>query len=61
MVTRVGAGVLTQHPRFADLEQQEFSSICELCWAIQKRGLPLGDRSDRLLTAMEALSQEIVT
>ena len=57
VISRLGTGMLTQHPRFADLEQQEFSSICELCWAIQKRGLPLGDRSDRLLTAMAALSQ----
>lgn len=51
----VGAGVLTQHPRFADLGQRHFSRICELCWTMQQRALPRGDESDRLLTAMAAL------
>lgn len=54
----MGTGVLTHHPRFADLAQREFSSICQLCWAMQKRGLPLGDQSDRPLTALAILEPE---
>jgi len=28
----VGPGALTAHPRFADLAEREFTSICDLCW-----------------------------
>jgi hypothetical protein len=57
VVAGAGLGALTQHPRFADLGQQRFSSICNLCWAINERALPLGDRSDRLLQAMALLGK----
>ena len=30
----VGPGALTAHPRFADLAEQEFTSICDLCWKL---------------------------
>lgn len=51
----IGAGALTHHPRFTDLAEREFSTICELCWVAQERAHPLGDQSDRLLAAMTML------
>jgi hypothetical protein len=33
----VGPGALTSHPRFADLADQEFTSICDLCWKLFER------------------------
>jgi hypothetical protein len=33
----VGPGALTAHPRFADLAEQEFTSICDLCWKLFDR------------------------
>jgi hypothetical protein len=33
----VGPGALTAHPRFADLADQEFTSICDLCWKLFDR------------------------
>lgn len=52
----VGAGALTEHPRFADLAEQPFSSICEFCWAAQSRAAAPED-ADRLLSAMALMSQ----
>jgi hypothetical protein len=33
----VGPGALTVHPRFADLADQQFSSICDVCWKLFER------------------------
>jgi organic radical activating enzyme len=33
----VGPGALTAHPRFADLADKEFTSICDLCWKMFDR------------------------
>jgi organic radical activating enzyme len=33
----VGPGALTSHPRFADLADAEFTSICDLCWKLFDR------------------------
>ncbi len=33
----VGPGALTRHPRFADLADQEFTRICDLCWKLFDR------------------------
>lgn len=32
-----GPGALTAHPRFADLADEEFTSICQLCWKLLER------------------------
>jgi pyruvate-formate lyase-activating enzyme len=53
-----GGGALTQHPRFADLAERRFSSICELCWASQQRACTAEDHPDRLLAAMALLGRE---
>lgn len=34
-----GFGVLTQHPRLADLAEREFNGICQLCWELTGRAL----------------------
>lgn len=54
----IGAGALTDHPRFADFAARKFSSICELCWASQARARE--DEADRLLTAMATIGPEAV-
>ncbi|KIG18378.1 Radical SAM [Enhygromyxa salina] len=51
----VGLGVLTQHPRFADLASQRFSNNCDLCWKLLER-MPEG--SDPLLDAIASLRQD---
>jgi len=33
----IGPGVLTAHPRFADLADTPFTSICDLCWKMLDR------------------------
>ena len=33
----VGPGALTAHPRFADLADKQFTSICDLCWKMFDR------------------------
>jgi organic radical activating enzyme len=33
----VGPGALTKHPRFADLADEPFTSICDLCWKLLHR------------------------
>jgi hypothetical protein len=33
----VGPGALTSHPRFNDLGEREFTSICDLCWKMFDR------------------------
>jgi organic radical activating enzyme len=57
VIGKVRAGAVVMHPRFADLASRRFHGICDLCWHLQDREpAPLGDRSDRLLTAMTVLT-----
>ncbi|MGZ8240050.1 MAG: hypothetical protein ACXWTK_00880 [Methylobacter sp.] len=49
-----GLGVLTEHPRFADLAEQQFTNNCQLCWKILDR-MPHKDNTDRLIQAISAL------
>jgi MoaA/NifB/PqqE/SkfB family radical SAM enzyme len=49
-----GLGVLTEHPRFIDFGEEQFTSNCELCWKILYR-LPQESGPDRLVTAISAL------
>jgi len=49
----VGPGVLTAHPRFGDLAERPFRSICDLCW--QELDRVAGDeRPDPLVAAINA-------
>jgi pyruvate-formate lyase-activating enzyme len=57
VIAGAGLGALTQHPRFADLAQQRFSTICQLCWTINTRALPVADQSDHLLNALALLGK----
>jgi organic radical activating enzyme len=47
-----GPSVLTQHPKLRDLADREFGSICDLCWAAQRRLAGTDAAPDPLLTAM---------
>lgn len=58
VIARLGGGPLTCLPQFTDLADRKFGSVCELCWAIQARALSLGDRSDRLVTALAAFDPD---
>ena len=55
----VGVGALTYLPEFSDLAKKSFPSICTLCWALQDRVLPLGDRLDNMMKAMSLTAQEV--
>jgi len=57
ILSQAGAGILTYHPLFADLADREFSSICELCWEMQKRLSSSLNAPDRLLSAMTILGR----
>ncbi len=50
----VGPGALTSHPRFADLADQEFTSICDLCWKMLAR-VAEDERPDSLVDAINTL------
>jgi hypothetical protein len=52
----VGLGVLTEHPRFADLAEQQFTTNCELCWKMLFR-LPDQNKPDLLVNAIIALNR----
>lgn len=49
-----GLGLLTEHPRFADLAQEQFTSNCDLCWKMLYR-LQEETELDRLINALSAL------
>jgi organic radical activating enzyme len=49
-----GPGALTAHPRFADLAQREFTSICDLCWSMLDR-VADDERPDPLIGAISAV------
>jgi organic radical activating enzyme len=50
----IGPGALTSHPRFADLAEQEFTSICDLCWKMLAR-VAADERPDSLIEAINNL------
>jgi hypothetical protein len=55
----VGPGALTEHPRFADLAGEPFSSICDLCWKMFDR--TAGDSApDPLISAIATVRAEPV-
>jgi hypothetical protein len=49
-----GLGILTEHPRFVDLAEEQFTSNCDLCWKMLDR-LPQEAGPDRLITAISAM------
>jgi len=50
-IEHVGVGPLTAHPRFADLADQRFASICDVCWKMLGR-TEADESPDRLLEAL---------
>jgi hypothetical protein len=53
LIGTVGPGALTGLAEFSDLESEQFSSICDLCWQIVDRGS--GSNLSRLADAAETL------
>jgi MoaA/NifB/PqqE/SkfB family radical SAM enzyme len=52
----VGPEGLTEHPRFRDLGDEPFTSICELCWKMLER--TAGDeRPDPMISALDLVGQ----
>jgi hypothetical protein len=51
----VGLGVLTEHPRFADLADEEFATNCDLCWKMLYR-VSQEDKPDPLIHVIRALN-----
>jgi hypothetical protein len=49
-----GPGVLTGHPRFSDLAEREFTSICDLCWKMLDR-VADDERPDPLVDAINTV------
>lgn len=49
----VGPGTLTLHPRFGDLKDRKFASICDLCWKMLDR-VAADTQPDPLVTAINA-------
>jgi hypothetical protein len=54
----VGLGALTAHPRFADLAETRFTSICHLCWQMLDR-MPEDGTSDRLIESISLLETSV--
>ncbi len=54
VIGRTGLGLLTEHPRFADLAEARYASNCELCWKILARS-PERAEPDRLTQAIARL------
>src|SRR5262245_58279588 len=50
-----GPGALTLHPRFADLADREFTSICDLCWKMLDR-VAGDERPDPLIEALDLVA-----
>ena len=49
-----GPGALTEHPRFADLAERDFTSICDLCWKMLDR-VANDERPDPLIEAINTV------
>jgi hypothetical protein len=60
-IATAGIGALTAHPRFRDLADREFTSICEICWEMQRRLDGDGLRHDGVLVALSAMTHAPVT
>ncbi|WP_329124135.1 radical SAM protein [Streptomyces sp. NBC_01465] len=55
----VGPGALTALPRYNDLAERHYSSICGLCWAMTRRNSEAGARTDApLLTAIAGIGRD---
>jgi MoaA/NifB/PqqE/SkfB family radical SAM enzyme len=52
----VGPAGLTEHPRFSDLGDERFSSICDLCWKMLAR-TAADDSPDPLINALDIVGQ----
>jgi organic radical activating enzyme len=52
----VGPAGLTEHPRFRDLAEERFSSICDLCWKMLGR-IEGDPRPDPLIEALDLVGQ----
>jgi hypothetical protein len=52
----VGPAGLTQHPRFRDLADERFPSICDLCWKMLERTAD-DERPDTLVAALDLVGQ----
>jgi hypothetical protein len=52
----VGPAGLTEHPRFSDLGEERFSSICDLCWKMLAR-TDADERPDPLINALDIVGQ----
>ncbi len=50
-IEHAGVGALTAHPRFSDLADQRFASICDVCWTMVGR-MESDESPDRLLEAL---------
>ena len=60
IIGQAGAGVLTAHPRYADMQDEPYRGICDFCWRAQERAGDLAARGDALLEAMALLKREAV-
>ncbi|MBA3475324.1 MAG: radical SAM protein [Actinobacteria bacterium] len=49
-----GPGALTRHPRFADLSDSDFTSVCDLCWKMLDR-ITDDERPDPLIDAISTV------
>lgn len=54
IIEGIGPGLLTADPRFSDLADRRFSSICQLCWQIFER-MPDEPEPDPMLEAVAML------
>ena len=52
----VGPGPMTGHPRFADLADEQFTSICQLCWRMLER-TEQDEQPDRLVRALDLVGR----
>jgi len=56
-VAAVPTGILTLHPRYANLANTEVRGMCDACWRMQSQTeSPIGKDSDNLLTAMSLVA-----
>lgn len=53
-ITSPGLGALTLHPRFSDLADRRFSTICDLCWTMLDR-VADDETPDPLIDAMSSV------
>lgn len=56
VIGNAGLGILTKHPNFSDLADEQFEDQCHLCWKILNRQ-PDRTAPDALVNAIDAISQ----